>query len=611
MKSRKILFKSLIAFILVLATLLTSACGIINLPNGDDRGDNGGNQGGENSNDGNNAGNDGSQNGSSENAVTILYTNDIHAYLNNDANEAGMSYAELAKMKKDLGENVLLVDAGDHVQGSVYGAMDQGQSVLEIMGDIYDLATLGNHEFDYGIERTMSFTSSSKYPYISCNFVYKESGETVLEPHVMKTVGNIKVGFVGITTPETLTSTAPSYFQNEAGEFVYDFLDDEKLYNAVQVSIDALKNEGADYIIALGHVGVDALSEMTSRRIIENVSGLDAFIDGHSHTEIEKETVIDKSGRGVLLTQTGYYFGGVGKMTLSESGIDTEIVKTYETRDEAVFNLKNEWVNEVEQMLGEKIGTLGTELSVNDENGNRLVRTNGTAIGEFVADSYYYYVNFVTQIDCDVAIINGGGVRASIDAGDVSYMSLKSVNPFGNMICVIELTGQQILDMLEWASRITTGTAGQYEEGSFLHTAGLKYTVDTSVNSTVQKNEQDLWTGAPTGDYRVKNVMIYDKALKKYVDIDMTKTYRLAGTNYTLINHGGGFEMLDGNVIKDYIIEDYMALAAYAIAFDDVNEDGLSDISSENSPLRIYDGYGINYEVLEGDNRANVIKSEE
>ncbi len=539
--------------------------------------------------------------------VTILYTNDIHAYLNNDAEE-GISYAELAQMKKELGENVLLVDAGDHIQGSVYGAMDQGQSVLEIMDEVYDLATLGNHEFDYGTERTLSIVSNSKYPYISCNFVYKESGETVLQPHIMKTVGNVKVGFVGITTPETLTSTAPSYFQNEEGEFIYDFLDDDKLYNAVQASIDALKGEGADYIIALGHVGVDALSEMTSRRIIENISGLDAFIDGHSHTEIEKETVADKSGNDVLLTQTGYYFGGIGKMTLSESGIDTQIVKTYETRDEAVLNLKNEWVGEVEEMLGEKIGAIETALSVNDEDGNRLVRTNGTAIGEFVADSYYYYVNFVSEIDCDAAIINGGGIRADIEAGDLSYMSLKSVNPFGNMICAIELTGQQIIDMLEWASRITIGVAGQYEEGSFLHTAGLKYTVDTSVMSTVQKNDQDIWTGAPTGEYRVKDVMIYDKEAKAYVQLELEKTYCVAGTNYTLINGGGGFGMLGGNVIKDYIVEDYMALAAYAIAFEDTNKDGFSDIASMNSPLSAYEGYGINYETAIGDNRANVIK---
>lgn len=544
-----------------------------------------------------------------KNAVTILYTNDIHAYLNNDAtSEKSLSYAEIAQMKKDLGEYVLLVDAGDHVQGAVYGAMDQGQSVLEIMDTMYDLATLGNHEFDYGIARTLSLTSNAKYPYISCNFVHKDSGKPVLEPHVMKTVGHVKIGFVGITTPETLTSTAPAYFQNEAGECIYDFLDDERLYAAVQASIDALKADGADYIIALGHVGTDPFSHTTSRDIIAHVKGLSAFIDGHSHTEIANEQVKGKDNKDVLLTQTGYYFGGVGKMTIDEDGIKTEIVKEYATKDETVLAAKNAWVQAVDDMLGEKIATLGFKLTTTDADGNRLVRVDGTNLGEFVADSSYYYVNFVAGIDCDVAIINGGGLRADIGPGQVSYKDLKSANPFGNMICAVELTGQQILDMLEWGARATTGCVGEYEEGSFLHTAGLTYTVDTSFSSTVQKDDQDIWTGSPTGEYRVKDVKIYNKEAKAYVDLDLTKTYIVAGANYTLTSRGGGFNMVNGQTVKDYIVEDYMALAAYAIAFDDVDNDDLSDITSANSPLRVYENYTINYESPDGTNRVNVEK---
>ncbi len=541
--------------------------------------------------------------------VIILYTNDIHSFINNDsANESGISYSYLAQMKKDFGDKTLLVDAGDHIQGAVYGAMDRGQSVLEIMDGIYDLATLGNHEFDYGIERTLSLTDNSKYPYISCNFIHRQSGEPVLSPHAVLEVGNVKIGFVGITTPETLTSTAPSYFQNEDGEYIYDFLDGNKLYAAVQASVDALKKEGADYIIALGHVGVDKLSKTTSRLIIENVSGLNAFIDGHSHSEIVNEPVKDKDGKEVVLTQTGYYFGGVGKMTVGEGGIKTEIIKEYSAKDEAVFAAEKDLVNAVDEMLGEKIGVLPYELTINDGDGTRMVRVDGTNLGEFVADSYYYYVNFVCEIDCDAAIINGGGVRANIDAGEVSYMSLKSANPFGNMICAVEVSGQQILDMLEWGARITMGVAGEYEEGSILHTAGLTYTVDTSVASTVQKDEQDIWTGAPTGEYRVRDVKVYDKAANTYVALDLNKTYCLAGTNYTLTEKGGGFEMINGKTVKDYIVEDYMALAAYAIAFEDVDNDGLADIDTSNSPLRVYENYGMNYAAADGANRLNVAK---
>ncbi len=542
-----------------------------------------------------------------KNTVTILYTNDIHAYLNNDTGDTpGISYAQLAQLKKDLGENVLLVDAGDHMQGSVYGAMDQGQTVLELMNGLYDLAVIGNHEFDYGIDRLLYATSHSEYPYICCNFVHKQNGEPVLKPYKVVTVGNVKVGFVGIITPETLTSTAPSYFQDESGAYIYDFLDGEALYAAVQCAVDAMVAQGADYIIALGHVGVDQLSEMTSRSIIENVSGLDVFIDGHSHTELEKELVQDKAGAQVLLTQTGYYFGSVGKLTLGQEGIDTELIKTYDAFDEAVENTKNDWVQDVEEMLGEKIGVLGSTLSVNDENGDRLVRVRGTNLGEFVADSYYFYINFVSGLDCDVAIINGGGLRASIESGDVTYMSLKATNPFGNQLCAVELTGQQLLDMLEWGSRLTTGVAGEFEEGSFLHTAGLTYRVDTSIPSTVQQDNDGFWTGAPTGAYRVKDVMIFDKTLGVYVPLELDKLYCVGGTNYTLINWGGGFEMLGGSVVKDYIVEDYMALAAYAISFADVDGDGFSDIVSTNSPLYVYKGYDMHYEELAGMNRANV-----
>lgn len=539
--------------------------------------------------------------------VTILYTNDVHAYLDNDSGEeGGLSYAQLAGLKAELGENVLLVDAGDHVQGSVYGAMDQGESVLEIMNDLYDVATIGNHEFDYGMERMLYLTEHSKYPYVCCNFVHKETGEPVLKPHEMLTVGNVKIGFVGITTPETVNSTAPSRFQDGQGNFIYEFLDGDKLFEAVQNSVDALKAQGADYIIAVSHMGVDELSKTTSRTVIQNVSGLDAVIDGHSHSEIEKELVQDKAGNEVVLTQTGCFFANIGKMTLSESGVETELVKESETADEAIAARKAEWVQSVDEMLGEKIGVLAAPLLADDENGKRVVRVSAANVGEFVADAYYYYVNFVDEIDCDVAIINGGGLRASVEAGEISYKSLKTVNPFGNMLCAVKVTGQQLLDMLEWGAHLTTGVAGENEEGSFLHTAGLRYTVDTSVVSTVQQDAQSLWTGAPTGEYRVKDVMIYDKAEERYVDLDLAKTYCVAGANYTLVSKGGGFEMIDGQTVKDYIVEDYMALAAYAVAFEDIDGDDLSDVASANSPLCAYKGYGINYESPVGEKRVNV-----
>ncbi len=540
--------------------------------------------------------------------VTILYTNDVHAYLDNDeqGSTQGLSYAHLSQMKKDLkkaGKNVLVVDAGDHIQGSVYGAMDQGQSVLDIMNGIYDVATLGNHEFDFGIARTWQLVQNAQYPYISCNFVATSTAKPILQPYTLLRAGDVQVGFVGITTPETISSTAPTYFQNGNGEYLYSVLDGEAMYAAVQNSIDDLQRSGADYIVALAHLGVDGASVYTSRNVIRNVSGLDAVIDGHSHTDLFTEMVKDEAGKDVLLTQTGHYLSSIGKMTISSAGIENVDVIDYVGIDEEVQAEKNAWVRAVNQTLGEKIATLGADLKMYDSEDKRLVRVRGTNLSEFIADGYYYYINEVDGLDCDVAFVNGGGVRAEIEAGDISYMDMKSTNPFGNMLCVVEFSGRQILDALEWGARSTTGVAGEHEEGAFLHAAGLTYAIDTTVESTVSYGDDNIWLSAPTGEYRVRDVKVYDKSAQSYVDLDVEKTYRVAGSNFTLKNQGDGFTMLNGLTVKDYIVEDYMALSAYAKAFTDTTEDGYADILSENSPLAKYADFLLCYEQPLGGGR--------
>ncbi len=263
--------------------------------------------------------------------VTILYTNDVHAYIDNDegGTDEGLTYAHVLQMKNDLAEEgkaVLAVDAGDHVQGSVYGTMDSGDTVLRMMNEIYDVATVGNHEFDYGMARALAITENAKYPYLSCNFVTVKDQKTVLDATKIIKISGVKVGFVGITTPEAISSSTPTYFEDEDGNMLYDVLGGDALYAAVQTSIDKLKKDGADYIIGIGHLGIDASSTYSSYRVIEHVSGLDALIDGHSHTVMEKEFVKDKAGEDVLLTQTGSYFSAIGKMTLCDGKVDAELV---------------------------------------------------------------------------------------------------------------------------------------------------------------------------------------------------------------------------------------------------------------------------------------------
>ncbi len=271
--------------------------------------------------------------------------------------------------------------------------------------------------------------------------------------------------------------------------------------------------------------------------------------------------------------------------------------------DAGVETIKNEWVDAVTSALGDKLATLETPLYTHDENGRRLVRVQETNLGDFVADAYYYYIDQIEKLDCDVAIINGGGLRAEIEAGDLSALSLKATNPFGNILCLVSLRGSQILDALEWGSRFTKNIAGEFESGSFLHTSGLTYKIKTTVESTVQGDENETFVAPPTGEYRVYDVKIYDKTVGAYVPLDMNRNYMVVGTNYTLRNKGDGFTMLEGALVKDYIVEDYMALVAYAEAFRDDDGDGFADIASANSPLSVYDGFLIDYETRYGAGR--------
>ena len=552
--------------------------------------------------------------------IVILYTNDVHTYIDGD-----ISYDTIAGVKAFLQtqyENVLLVDAGDHVQGTAYGSMDKGKTIIDLMNAAgYDLATLGNHEFDYGQDGRINVTDTwAKYPYVSCNF-YKEAdgvrGDNVLDAYKIFELGGEKVAIIGITTPESFTKSTPAYFQDENGKYIYGIsggTDGAALYADVQKAVDEAKAAGATKVIALGHLGDDPASQpWTSEETIANVTGLDAFIDGHSHSTVEGKAVKDKAGNDVVLTQTGEYFGAIGMMVINaETGAittkllaaDNEIV-TAATPDEAVKAIKDAWVAEIDTALGEKIGS--TELTFNnyDADGVRLVRKQLTNTGAFAADALYYLFDNM-DLDVDVAIMNGGGVRNKAITGDITYKTCKEIHTFGNVACLQTITGQQLLDALEWGARDagTFGEDGKAKEcGGFLHVAGITYEIDTSIASTVQMDEKGVWTGAPTGEYRVKNVKILDKATGEYVALDLEAKYNLAGYNYTLRDLGDGFAMFDGAVnVLDYVMEDYMVLANYVKGF----ADGI--VGAENSPLNAkYAAMGIDYSEVTGDGRIKLV----
>ena len=546
--------------------------------------------------------------------VTILYTNDVHTYIDKQAPE--LTYAAIAALKQsyqDAGKKVLLVDAGDHVQGTAYGSMDQGASIIELMNAAgYDAATPGNHEFDYGMDRAKELMRDADFPYLSCNWVDLRTNLRVLPEIKVFVRGGVRIAFVGITTPETFTKSTPAYFMNKAQtKYIYDILggeDGQKLYSAVQKAVDKAKCL-ADVVIGLGHLGVDpSSSPWTSEEVIAHTTGFDAFIDGHSHTVMENKQVADASGRMVTLTQTGSYFANVGEMTIAPDGtISTRLVSTYDQEDVAVAAEQAAWVNTVDDMLGEKIAVADTKFYITDPaTGKRRIRSGETNLGDFVADGIYTYFNEVEQLHCDIAIMNGGGIRSDEDAGYWTFKTCKQVSPFGNVACLMSVTGKQIQDALEFAARFA-GAEGK-ENGGFLQVAAATSEIHTDIPNTVQTDDKNVWIGSATGTPRVQNVKIYDRANGTYVPLDESKTYALAGMNYTLRNLGDGFAMFDGaELIKDYVSEDYLVMSTYAMTFGGVDAEGLPHLSSANSVLAEYPGYLLDYENPYGAGRISIL----
>ena len=571
--------------------------------------------------------------------IVVYYTNDVHTYIDGE-----LSYDNLADLKTETAKQaagVLLVDAGDAVQGTAYGSMDKGKTIIDLMNAAdYDLATLGNHEFDYGMTGAMNVIEWANFPYVSCNFYHESNGtpgEKVLKPYEIFEIGGKKIAFIGITTPESFTKSTPAYFQDENGNYIYGIGGSSlPLHMFVQDAIYAAQGEGAEVIIALGHLGDDKASQpWTSEEVIAKTKGLHAFIDGHSHSTVPSKVVKDKGGNDVILTQTGEYFGAIGKMTISADGsIDTGLLKlnivTEEDEsgnavevdryvsytgadgepvrqdwmfgsDESVKAIKDAWMTEIDTQLGQVIGNAEVTFDNYDENGNRIVRKQETNTGDFAADALYYLFDNM-ELDVDVAIMNGGGIRNKAITGELTYKTMKEIHTFGNVACLQTVSGQQILDALEWGARQTP----EVEVGGFLHVAGMRYKVNGSVVSSVQADDKGVWTGAPTGEYRVYDVEVFNKETGAYEPIDPNASYNMAGYNYTLRDLGDGFAMFDGAVnVLDYVMEDYMVLANYVQGFENTT------VKGTNSPLNTkYPAYGADYSTTAGSGRITVSAGE-
>lgn len=549
--------------------------------------------------------------------IVVIYTNDVHCGVDDN-----IGYAGLALYRKQMLEQtpyVTMVDAGDAIQGAPIGTLSDGGYLIDIMNKTgYDFAVPGNHEFDYGMARFLELSGKLECGYYSCNFVSLSTGQPVFSPYKIFDYGGTRVAFVGVSTPESFTKSTPAYFQDEAGNYIYGFCEDEsgqKLYGQVQRAVDSSRAEGADYVVLVGHLGEAGTTERwTSDNVIRNTNGIDVLIDGHSHEAVPSKEVRNKDGKSVILTQTGTKLNNIGKLTIKADGtMKTELVSevpatgggrsytvqkgdtlsriakrelgSYDRWDEiyqanrdklndpntlrpglviaipgksavseagkAVDYETDQFIRGIQAQFQESLKTVlghtDYELTVNDPSGQtRAVRNAETNLGDLCADAYRYVLG------ADIGLANGGGIRSSVKAGDITYEDTLAVFPYGNMGCVVEATGQQVKDALEMASRSCPD-----ENGGFLQVSGLTYAIDTSVPSGVQMDDKGNFLGV-NGPYRVQDILVDGKPL------DVNKTYTVASHNYMLKSGGDGMTMFqDCPVLKDEVLTDVDLLSRY------------------------------------------------
>ena len=497
--------------------------------------------------------------------LVILYTSDVHCGI-----DQGWGYAGLYAVKQSLSKDnyVLLVDDGDAIQGEPIGTMTTGEAIIDIMNAVgYALAIPGNHEYDYGVARFLELTEKANFPYLSCNF--NKEGELLFAPYAIKEFNGVKIAFVGVTTPTTPRSSTPKYFMNENGEYIYTFMQDttgEALYAAVQKAADDARAEGANYVIVMAHLGdEEECRPWRYADLIANTTGIDALLDGHSH-DTEQVIMKNKDGQDVVRTACGTKLANIGALTITKDGkISSKLYSwNQDIAAPALLGLDNaasEAVAAASNVLSEKLKTVvastTVDLIINDPytttaDGKpvRIIRNTETNLGDLCADAYLDQSG-----DADIALVNGGGIRVSINKGDITLNDILKVHPFGNSLTEIEATGQQVLDALEWSVH---SMPDQF--GGFDHVAGLTFEVDPTIPTPCVQDENGMFAKVDdTMTRRVRNVLVAGEP------IDPAKTYKVVSHDYQLLDAGDGYTMfkgcpvlqeavkLDNQVLIDYI----------------------------------------------------------
>ncbi|MBO4645400.1 MAG: bifunctional metallophosphatase/5'-nucleotidase [Bacteroidales bacterium] len=480
--------------------------------------------------------------------AVVFYENDVHCAVD--------GYSKLAALRDETQQRtsrVLLVSSGDFISGSSLGASSRGEYIIRIMNAVgYDYITLGNHEFDFGMERMFDLTHTLKARVLCCNFYKIGEKEPVFEGYAIHHFGNLKIAFIGVTTPATISAGIPANFMDETGEFVYTF-GTGQVPALVQAQVDAARQEGADYVVVLAHLGIEPPA-ITSTELIAQTNGIDVVLDGHSHSVIERQEVPNRDGKNVILSSTGTAFSHIGALVIHEDGTLTTLLipKTECTAENSAVEKEIELVKEEYALIGNRpIGESAITLTILDANGKRIVRNQECNLGDFFADAYR------TVMHTDIGWANSGGCRNVIPAGALTFNHIYNASPFENKVCVAQILGQDLLDALEMSVHSTPE-----EFGGFAQVSGITFTVDTTIASPVILDENQMFVRV-SGPRRVSQVQVWNSQKNKYQKLSPRKYYSMAATDFVLKKGGDGLKFPHMKIVQDEVMLDTQVYETY------------------------------------------------
>ena len=490
--------------------------------------------------------------GSANKDIVVLFTNDVHSGV-----DGGIGYAGVSAYKKKMieeGNDVILVDNGDFVQGGRMGLITKGEAIIRIMNKVgYDIAVPGNHEFDYGVDQFFKDVEMSDFSYISCNFIDLRTGEKIFDPYIIRELGGKKVAFIGATTPSAITTATPKFFKDENGEYIYDFCggsDSSVFYKAVQDAVDSARAEGADYCILIAHLGISSAdAPYMSTDIIANTKGIDVVCDGHSHTVMEQEYVKNAEGKNVILAQTGSYLKNIGKLTIKPDGsMETILISDVEEKDESITEAIKKEEDAYADIINRVVVNSDFDLKATTEDGGWLIRNKETNFGDLEADAAK------KATGAEIGLMNGDVVKSSLNKGEITYGDLLDSIHFGSKITSRWIKGQELLDALEYSVSFLPD-----DFGGFLQVSGLTFDVDLNKDAGVERDANRMFKGFTKDERRISNVKVNGEP------IDPEREYIVGGNEYILFVYGNGYSMFTGervdedmNLLHIGVLEDYL-----------------------------------------------------